>query len=123
MRRRARHVVTENARTLAASDALSGGDLRTVGALMNESHVSLRDDFEVSRRELDEMVRIAGVQPGCHGARMTGAGFGGCAVALVAAERAEDFVRAVARDYKNAVGLTPAIYLCAAAAGASLESA
>jgi galactokinase len=123
MRRRARHVVTENARTLAAADALSGGDLRTVGALMNESHVSLRDDFEVSRRELDEMVRIAGVQPGCHGARMTGAGFGGCAVALVAAERAEDFVRAVARDYKNAVGLTPAIYLCAAAAGASLEAA
>jgi galactokinase len=122
-RRRARHVVTENARTLAAADALSSGDLRTVGALMNESHVSLRDDFEVSRRELDEMVRIAGAQPGCYGARMTGAGFGGCAVALVEAARAEDFVRAVARDYQNAVGLTPAIYLCAAAAGASLESA
>jgi galactokinase len=120
-RRRAQHVVTENARTLAAADALAAGDLRTVGALMNESHASLRDAFEVSRAELDVMVAIAREQRGCYGARMTGAGFGGCAVALVDAARAADFARVVARDYQAAVGLTPAVYLCSAAAGASLE--
>jgi galactokinase len=120
-RRRAQHVVTENARTLAAADALATGDLRTVGALMNESHASLRDAFEVSRAELDVMVAIAREQPGCYGARMTGAGFGGCAVALVDVAHAEAFARVVARDYRTAVGLTPAVYLCSAAAGASLE--
>ena len=122
-RRRARHVVTENARTLAAAVALAGGDLRTVGALMNESHASLRNDFEVSRAELDTMVAIAREQPGCYGARMTGAGFGGCAVALVSAARAEGFARVVSRDYHSTVGLTPSVYLCSAAAGASLEKA
>jgi galactokinase len=120
-RRRAHHVVTENARTLAAADALAHGDLRTVGTLMTESHASLRDDFEVSRAELDAMVRIAREQPGCYGARMTGAGFGGCAVALVDARTAEEFARVVAREYHRAIGLTPAVYLCSAAAGASLE--
>jgi galactokinase len=122
-RRRAQHVVTENARTLAAADALAAGDLRNVGTLMNESHASLRDAFEVSRAELDTMVAIACEQPGCYGARMTGAGFGGCAVALVGAGHADAFARAVAGEYKKAVGLTPAVYLCSAAAGASLESA
>jgi galactokinase len=121
-RRRAQHVVTENARTLAAAAALEGGDLRTVGALMNESHASLRDAFEVSRPELDAMVAVARDQPGCFGARMTGAGFGGCAVALVDVARTGEFARVVARDYQKAVGLTPAVYLCSAAAGASLES-
>jgi galactokinase len=120
-RRRAHHVVTENARTLAAADALAGGDLRTVGTLMNESHASLRDDFEVSRSELDAMVTIARKQPACYGARMTGAGFGGCAVALVDAAGAEQFARVVAGEYQRSVGLTPAVYLCSAAAGASLE--
>jgi galactokinase len=121
-RRRAQHVVTENARTLAAALALEGGDLRTVGALMNESHASLRDAFEVSRPELDAMVAVARDQPGCFGARMTGAGFGGCAVALVEVARTGEFAGVVARDYQKAVGLTPAVYLCSAAAGASLES-
>jgi galactokinase len=90
---------------------------------MNESHASLRDAFEVSRTELDVMVSIAREQPGCYGARMTGAGFGGCAVALVDAARAESFASVVARRYHTAVGLTPAVYLCSAAAGASLENA
>jgi galactokinase len=121
-RRRAQHVVTENARTLAAAVALEGGDLRTVGALMNESHASLRDAFEVSRPELDAMVAVARDQPGCFGARMTGAGFGGCAVALVDVARTGEYAGVVARDYQKAVGLTPAVYLCSAAAGASLES-
>ena len=83
-RKRARHVVTENARTLEAASQLEERNLARVGALMDESHVSLRDDFEVSRPELDAMVAIAREHDGCIGARMTGAGFGGCAVALVA---------------------------------------
>ena len=120
-RRRARHVVTENSRVLAAADALAAGDARRVGELMDESHRSLRDDFEVSRPELDAMVEIAQAQEGCFGARMTGAGFGGCAVALVEGVRAERFATEVARRYAGDVGLTPAVYVCAAAAGASLE--
>jgi len=113
--------VTEDARVLAAAEALGAGDVRRVGELMDESHRSLRDDFEVSRPELDAMVAIARAQDGCYGARMTGAGFGGCAVALVARTHAERFSREVARSYERQVGLTPAVYVCAAAAGASLE--
>ncbi len=122
-RRRARHVVSEDARTLAAADALAAGDVRRVGILMDESHRSLRDDFEVSRPELDAMVEIARAQPGCLGARMTGAGFGGCAVALVARDAADRFTAEVARRYEERVKLTPSIYVCAASAGASLEKA
>jgi galactokinase len=120
-RRRARHVIGENARTLDAADALARGDMARVGALMDESHASLRDDFEVSRPELDTMVRLAREQEGCYGARMTGAGFGGCAVALVAATAAGRFAKEVAARYHQAVGLAPAVYLCSAAPGASLE--
>ncbi len=120
-RRRARHVVTENARTLDAAAALARGDVRAVGALMDESHVSLRDDFEVSRRELDAMVRLARSQPACFGARMTGAGFGGCAVALVDASQAAEFAATVAAAYVAGCGETPMVYVCAASDGASLE--
>ena len=119
--RRARHVVTENARTLDAADALARGDAPAVGALMDASHASLRDDFEVSRAELDAIVAIAREQPGCHGARMTGAGFGGCAVALVDAPAAGALVAEVARRYQQETGLRPALYVCTAAAGASVE--
>jgi galactokinase len=120
-RRRARHVIYENDRTVAAADALARGDVERVGALMDASHVSLRDDFEVSRPELDAMVSLARAHAGCFGARMTGAGFGGCAVALVSASRAAAFATDVAAQYEQRVGLTPAIYLCTAAPGASLE--
>ena len=82
VRRRARHVVTENARTLASVDALRAGDLVTAGQLMDESHRSLRDDFEVSTPALDALVARLQATPGVYGARLTGAGFGGCAVAL-----------------------------------------
>ena len=82
LRRRARHVVTENARVQAAAAALGAGDLASVGALMNESHASLRDDFDVSTRVLDELAGALRRTPGVHGARLTGAGFGGCVVAL-----------------------------------------
>jgi len=122
-RRRARHVVTENARVLAAAEALAAGDVHTVGRLMTESHASLRDDFEVSRHELDIMADVAAAQFGCYGARMTGAGFGGCAVALVDGAAAADFSRDVAREYERATELRPAIYVCSAAQGASVEQA
>jgi galactokinase len=83
VRSRCRHVVTENARTLAAADALAAGDLPLMGKLMSESHVSLRDDYAVSCEELDVAVDIASAEPGVYGSRMTGGGFGGCTVSLV----------------------------------------
>jgi galactokinase len=120
--RRAHHVVTENARTLQAAEAMERGDAERMGRLMNESHASLRDDFEVSRRELDVMVELAQAHPACRGARMTGAGFGGCAVALVHAAGAEDFAATVAAGYRSATGLEPKLYVCSASAGASVEA-
>jgi galactokinase len=89
---------------------------------MDESHASLRDDFEVSRTELDTMVQLAQAEDGCFGARMTGAGFGGCAVALVARESANAFARNVSESYTRSVGLRPAVYVCSASQGASVES-
>ena len=118
-RRRARHVVAENARTLDAADALAAGDVVRVGALMDASHASLRDDFEVSSPALDALVAAAGAAPGCLGARMTGAGFGGCAVALVAADALGAFVAATTQAYRTATGLEAAAYPSRAAAGAA----
>ena len=123
IRRRARHVITENVRTRAAAEALARGEVRTLGRLMTASHASLRDDFEVSRRELDAMVTLALGHEGCYGARMTGAGFGGCAVALVVGATASDFARRVARQYEAETGLRPSLYVCSASHGASLEAA
>ena len=120
--RRARHVVTENARTLSAAQAMIDGEGDKVGKLMDASHASLRDDFEVSSTALDTMVEIAQSQPGCHGARMTGAGFGGCAVALVDRELSTSFVANVAEDYEARARIAPQIYICEASAGASVIS-
>jgi galactokinase len=114
-------VITENARTLAAADALSRSDAVRVGELMNESHESLRSDFEVSRHELDVVVGLAAKHRDCFGARMTGAGFGGCAVALVKRNGVDELTRAVATEYERAVGLKPAVYVCQATAGAGLD--
>ena len=119
-RRRARHVITENARTLAAADALRLGDATRVGALMNASHASLRDDFEVSSRELDMMADIAQAHPACYGARMTGAGFGGCGVALVEAQHAIPFAEEVTRKYRAQTDIAPHVYLCRPSAGVQL---
>jgi galactokinase len=119
-RRRARHVVTENARTLRAAEALTAGDDTTMGRLMDESHASLREDFEVSTAALDLMADCARRAPGCLGARMTGAGFGGCVVALVRRERVDAFVSAVAAPYERATGLTAKVYAVTAAAGAEV---
>lgn len=115
---RARHVVTEDARVLQAVDAMKAGDLSRLGQLLNASHESLRDDYEVSCRELDCMVEIARQQPGVFGARMTGAGFGGCTVSLVAEEHAEAFAAAVAPAYQQATDLEPQIYITPATPGA-----
>ena len=117
--RRARHIVSENARTVAAAGALQRGDVTTVGRLMDQSHISLRDDFEVSSPSLDTIVEIAHRQEGCIGARMTGAGFGGCAVALVERTAAASFTASVTEAYRAATGLTPALYVSTAQPGAS----
>lgn len=119
-RRRARHVVTENDRTLKAAEVMRAGDAAALGLLMNASHDSLRDDFEVTNSALNVIVEIARQQPGCWGARMTGAGFGGCAVALVKAEAATAFDQAVTAAYTQATGLTPNVYICHASDGASV---
>ena len=119
-RRRARHVVTENARTLKAVDAMLAGDAAEMGRLMDGSHISLRDDFEVSSRELDAMVTCARQQAGCYGARMTGGGFGGCAVALVSAQSAAVFTATAAACYQTATGLSPQMYVCRATNGAQV---
>jgi galactokinase len=118
--RRARHVISENERTLQAADAMKRGETIELGQLMQLSHMSLRDDFEVSSRELNVMVECAERQSGCYGARMTGAGFGGCAVALVRQNAAEAFSSSIATEYQAATGLTPNIYICTAANGAEI---
>ncbi len=120
MRKRARHVVTENLRTLNAAKAMQNADAVLLGQLMNESHESLRDDYEVSSEALNTMVDIARQQPGCLGARMTGAGFGGCAVALIRGDVAAEFVTAVAEAYKVKTNLTPNIYVCRPSEGAAI---
>jgi galactokinase len=120
VRKRARHVITENDRTLQAAEAMRQGDAVRMGELMNASHVSMRDDFENSRAEMDAMVEIAQGHPACYGARMTGGGFGGCAVALVKAGEISGFTETVGAAYQSATGLTPSIYVCRAAAGASV---
>lgn len=116
--RRARHVISEDARTLAAVQALRRGDAGTLGKLMNSSHDSLRDDFEVTNDALNDMVSCARLQAGCYGARMTGGGFGGCAVALVREAEAHSFVQSVRSCYQEKTGTTPEIYICAPADGA-----
>jgi galactokinase len=119
-RRRARHVVTENERTLQAADAMRRGDALSAGSLMNASHASLRDDFAVSSRELDIMVECGQAHPACQGIRMTGAGFGGCAVALVHRDQAKAFTSDVAARYEAITGITPILYVCAATDGAAV---
>jgi len=117
--RRARHVVTENERVLAAQERLRAGDYEGFGSLMNASHKSLRDDYEVSCAELDLMVELARRQPGTLGARLTGAGFGGCTVNLVRPDAVEAFKAAVAAGYRQATGIKPQIHEFSAAPRAS----
>ncbi len=119
-RKRARHVINENDRTMAAVAAMWADDAVTFGRLMNASHISLRDDFEVSSTELNIMVELAQAQGGCYGARMTGGGFGGCAVALVCSTQVGEFAAEVTDVYQLKTRLEPNIYICQATNGAEL---
>jgi galactokinase len=118
--RRARHVVTENDRVQEAVAALKSGDLPRFGALMNDSHESLRDDYEVSSPALDSLVAAAREVEGCLGSRLTGAGFGGCTVSLVRKDRIDAFREHVGRLYQEDYDLEPYFYVTAPAAGAGL---
>ncbi|MCY1082021.1 galactokinase [Archangium lansingense] len=117
--RRCRHVVGEDARTLAAVEALRAGELERVGRLMYESHVSLRDDYEVSCPELDALVEAARSVPGVLGARMTGGGFGGCTVNLVAQEAVDTLIAHTAEHYQRTFGRAPGVLVTRASAGAA----
>jgi galactokinase len=119
--RRARHVVTENARTLAAAEALREGDAESVGGLMQESHRSMREDFEISSEALDAIVDAARAAEGCFGARLTGGGFAGCAVAIVERSATSAFERRVAGDYKRSTGRACETFVCRASDGASAQ--
>jgi galactokinase len=118
---RARHVVSENKRTLTAAEALKRGDSVNFGLQMNSSHESLRHNYAVSSKALDTMVSLAQPLEGCYGARMTGAGFGGAAVALVESDEVDSFVRNVEERYQKETRIKPAIYVCRASKGASVE--
>jgi len=117
IRRRVKHVVTENERTLAAAEAFKKGDITKVGELMYLSHKSLKDDFEVSCRELDLLVDIAKSIDGTYGARMTGGGFGGCTVNLVQLELVNHFSRTISRQYREQTGIVPAVHVVKASDG------
>ncbi len=121
-RKRARHVITENARTLAAAEAMQAGHAGLLGELMNASHDSLRDDFEVTNRELNTIVSVARLHSACLGARMTGAGFGGCAVALVEKAATDDFCAHLVREYSAMTGMTPMLYVTTGADGATHDA-
>jgi galactokinase len=111
VKRRARHVITENNRTLLAIEALNQGDVVSFGQLMNQSHDSLRDDYEVTGKELDTLVEEARKIDGTIGSRMTGAGFGGCTVSIVKEDSVEAFIRDVGKGYQERTGLKADFYV------------
>ncbi|MFA0084314.1 galactokinase [Vibrio sp. 10N.261.51.F12] len=121
--KRARHVITENDRTVEAADALSRGDMKRMAQLMEQSHVSMRDDFEITVKEVDTVVDIVkGVIGDQGGVRMTGGGFGGCIVSLVPPSLVDDIVAALDEQYEAATGLKESIYVCQAKNGAGVIS-
>jgi len=120
VQKRARHVVEEIERSQNVIPVLDRGDVAEFGMLINDCHASLRDLYEVSIPELDTMVRVAQSLPGCYGARLTGAGFGGCTVNLVARDQADAFSDALAAGYEAETGRHPEIYICSASNGAEL---
>ncbi len=118
--RRCRHIVTEDQRVLDSVEALRRGDLAAFGALMDASHASMRDDFEITTPDIDALVEIQQKMPGCLGARMTGGGFGGCTVALAPDEAVPALVQAIRTLYPARTGRTPQVYVCRATDGAGL---
>jgi galactokinase len=118
---RAKHIISENKRVELAAQAMKNGASQELGELMYQSHISLRDDFDVSGEALNVMVECAMAHPACYGARMTGAGFAGCAVALVAKEAEQEFVQTVADEYGKRMGQEPNIYVCIASDGTTIK--
>ncbi|PAE43172.1 galactokinase [Bacillus sp. 7884-1] len=118
VRKRAKHAVYENVRTLKALEELRAGNLEAFGQLMNQSHISLRDDYEVTGVELDNLVEAAWKQPGVIGARMTGAGFGGCAIAIVENEQVDSFIANVGAAYQDKIGYPADFYVVSIGDGA-----
>jgi galactokinase len=116
--RRARHVITEDLRTQQACTAMGNGDKVTLGALMTESDFSLRDDYEVTSPELNAMADTARALPGCHGSRMTGAGFGGCTISLVDADKVTAFCSALMEGYTKCTGIAGEVIMSRPANGA-----
>lgn len=121
IRRRCRHIVTENGRTLQAAGALAIGDREHLGNVMGDSHASLRDDYEVSCRELDMMVDIALGASGVFGARMTGGGFGGCTINIVRTDAVDEFSKTIKRQYREATNIEAGVYVFSADDGAREE--
>ena len=115
--KRAKHAVYENQRTLKAVKALEDNDIETFGKLMNQSHNSLRDDYEVTGKELDTLVDLASKQEGTVGSRMTGAGFGGCTVSIVKRNNVDDFINNVGKQYKEIIGYDADFYVANIGAG------
>jgi galactokinase len=120
--KRARHVVTENERVLQGVELLRNDDVGAFGELLCQSHESLKVDYEVSCHELDLLVDLARKQPGTLGARMTGAGFGGCTVNLVRTDDVEQFRAEVARGYQKSTGVEPFIYACTPSQGVTSKT-
>jgi galactokinase len=116
--KRARHIISENLRTVAAADALMNGNLSELGRLMHEAHLSYSQDFEASCSEADTMVELAQDLPGLIGARLTGGGFGGCTINLVQKDQAPTFAASLKDRYHSATGIEPEIHICHASAGA-----
>jgi galactokinase len=119
LRRRAKHVITENARVLKGVEALRRGDLQAMGDCMTQSHLSSRNEFGNSSKELDMMFDCAESAPGLYGRRLSGGGFGGCTVNLVSAIQAKQFAQVLAERYKSKSGIMPTVYCCRATDGAA----
>jgi galactokinase len=119
--RRVKHLISENERTLLFVEALKDSDWKTAGHLMYASHESLASDYQVSCPELDKIVQLAQKIPGVFGCRMTGGGFGGCAIALIDKTLAQPIMETFERQYKNATGITPTLFLTHAANGPTVK--
>ncbi len=118
VRKRCRHVISENNRVLRGVAALNSGDVTTFGRLMKEAHISARDDYEISTPEIETLVALANAAPGAVGARLTGAGWGGCIVSLVRQDCTDAFAETVRRGYRQRTGLEAQVFVCRSCAGA-----
>ena len=112
LNKRARHCILENQRVIDAASVLKAGDLAKLGQLLNASHKSLKEDYEVTGIELDTLAETSQKQEGCLGARMTGAGFGGCAIALVHKDKLDSFIENVQSTYEKAIGYKAGFFVC-----------